>query len=55
MLQNVITNALIQATAAPHDSWSCIWSFWRWGLWIGVLVGIVGFIVSLFLKPLDKA
>lgn len=53
-MENFVSNVLVQATSAPCDSWSLVCTFWNWSFWIGLVVGIVGSIVSLFLKSPDK-
>jgi hypothetical protein len=47
----IIAQALIQGTESSAGGWwgSC-W-YWDWGFWISVLIGIVGSVIMLFMKP----
>jgi hypothetical protein len=53
-MENFVSNALVQAASVPNDSCNMLCTFWNWSFWIGLVVGIVGSIVSLFLKSPDK-
>jgi hypothetical protein len=54
VMENFVSNALVQAASDPQASGSFVYTFWNWGFWIGFLVGVAGSIVSLFMKSPDR-
>ncbi len=52
-MESLISNAIIQGTSVPCDSWYNICTYLKWILWVGFAVGIVGTIASFLMKPLE--
>jgi hypothetical protein len=52
-METVILNSIVQAGGMDPGSWDIICRFWQWAFWIGFVVGAVGGIFGLFMKPLE--
>lgn len=49
-MEGLLSNILVQAAPGHYDSWSLACSYWNWTFWIGFFAGVVGAIVSYFMK-----
>ncbi len=49
-MERFVSDVLIQATSVPDYSWGMACTYWNWIFWIGFVAGLLGAIVSLFLK-----
>jgi hypothetical protein len=49
-MESLLSSILVHAGPAPYDSWSLACSYWNWTFWIGFVAGVIGAIVSYFMK-----
>ncbi len=50
-MQQLFVQALVQTPGAYQGMWGKLCSYWEWGFWVGVAVGIIGAFVSYFFRP----
>ncbi|HMK35700.1 MAG TPA: hypothetical protein VK463_11580 [Desulfomonilaceae bacterium] len=49
-MENFMGNVLVQGLTATDNFWGYACSYWNWSFWIGFLAGVIGALVSFFLK-----
>ncbi|MDQ7785089.1 MAG: hypothetical protein RDU20_19545 [Desulfomonilaceae bacterium] len=52
-MESLISNIIIQGAQVPGNTWTGICAYWKWILWVGFAVGIIGTIASFLMKPLE--
>lgn len=50
-MESFLGSVVIQAASVPDNSWGMACSYWNWAFWIGFVAGIIGAIVSYFVRP----
>jgi len=49
-MESFFSNCLIQAAFLSPETWTGICNYWQWTFWLGVILGVAGSVVCLFLK-----
>lgn len=49
-MEDLIARTVVQTCAVPPEFSAMTCSFWNWGFWASMVIGVVGGVVSFFLK-----
>jgi len=52
-MEQLLVQAIVQKTDIVRTGWSSLCSYWEWGFWVGVVIGLVGAGVLYLMKPVD--
>lgn len=50
-MHELFVNAVVQAPDTCRLNWAKLCTYWDWGFWVGVAVGIVGAFVLFYFRP----
>jgi hypothetical protein len=48
-MENLLCNAVVQASDMHGNFGSCLSVFWHWGFWIAFTLGVVGSVAAFFI------